>query len=114
MNTPSAITGTWTRIKPFGEDAYTYWINGIYKIVSYRPGEYLAYYIRGDFKNWGDHVSPPPDTGKHGKCWLTLKSAKSACKSHAETHTPNRATIRRAAEVKAALIEQAKQYAEAA
>jgi hypothetical protein len=105
---------TFTRIKPYGDDAYTYWISGIYKIVSYRAGEFLAFYIRDDHQNWGDYVSPPPDNGKHGKCWSTLKAAKSACAEHAKTHSATAKTVKRAAEIKAALIEQAAQYAEAA
>lgn len=81
----------------------TYWISGIYKIVSYRRGEYHAYFIRDGDKNWGWDVSIPPDYGKHGPCWKHLKAAKAACEEHAKTHTPSRATVKRAAEIKAKL-----------
>jgi hypothetical protein len=89
-----------TRIQPFGPDAYTWWFSGIYKIVSYRKGEYLAFYIREGDQNWGWHVSEPPDTGKHGQCCSTLKAAKGACAEHAKKHKPSNKTVRRAAEIK--------------
>lgn len=106
---------SWSRIKPYGDDAYTYWIDGIYKVASYRDGEYLAFFMPARYENWGDHVTPPPDTSRQGnKCWLTLKAAQAACAEHAKHHTPAAKTVKRAAEVKAALIEQAKQYEAAA
>ena len=52
---------TLTRIQPFGPDAYTYWIDGIYKVVSYNKGAYHAYFIPHWANNWGDNVSTPPD-----------------------------------------------------
>jgi hypothetical protein len=99
------------KIKPYGNDAYTYWMSGIYKIVSYRKGEYLAFFIQDWAENWGDHVSPPPDNGKYGKCWATFNSAKQACKSHAARYAPALNTIDRAAHITKAWIEQARKYA---
>ena len=96
-----------TKIQPYGPDAYTYWISGIYKIVSYRRGEYLAYYIPDRYKNWGDYVSKPPHCGMYGDCWPSLKSAKGACEIHAASHTPAEKTITRAAEIQAAWIAKA-------
>lgn len=100
----------WTKIKPYGEDAYTYWISGIYKITSYREGEYLAFFIQDHYKNWGDHPSSPPDTGEYGKCWNSFEKAAKACVDHSLRHTPKPATVTRALEIKATLIEQAKEY----
>lgn len=100
----------WTQIKPYGDDAYTYWISGIYKIVSYRDGEYLVFFIQDYHDNWGDHVSPPPDNNQHGKCWLNFDAAKNACDLHAASYTPKPKTIKRAAEIKNALMMQSKEY----
>ena len=85
--------------------AYTYWISGIYKIVSYRKGAFSAFFIQEWFNNWGDHVSPPPDRDIHGHdCWLTLKAAKKACFEHAKDYAPSKKIVNRAIEIKAALI----------
>lgn len=92
---------TFTRIQP--RDNYTVWLSGIYKIVSYRPMEYLAFYLVDGASNWGDHVSAPPHEGKFGKCWRTLRMAKAACEAHAKVHQPKAATVRRAGEIKATL-----------
>jgi hypothetical protein len=109
------IEKTWTRIKPYGsEDEHTYWISGIYKITSYRPGEYLAFFIQDHFNNWGDHPSKPPHDGEYGKCWKTLKAAQADCVTHAKNHKPALRTIQRAAELKASIIIEAQDYLEAA
>lgn len=85
-------------IKPYSiSDQYTLWISGIYKIVSYRKGEYLAFFIQEWFNNWGDYVSPPPHDGKFNKCWKTLTAAKQACKDHARGYKPSVKTVKRAA-----------------
>src|ERR1700722_3506332 len=104
----------WTRIKPYGEDAYTYWISGVYKVVSYQAGAYHAYFIPDHYDNWGDHVSPPPDNYEHGKCWKMLEPAKAACEAHSRKHIPAPKTVRRAAEVKASMLVQAQEYKQAA
>ena len=103
-----------TKIKPYGDDAYTCWISGIYKIVSYRKGEYLAFYIPDRYPNWGDYVQPPPDNSQHGKCWKSLGSARAACKQHAASHVPSVYTVKRAEAIKKALLEQAHTYLVAA
>ena len=91
-----------TKINPY-EDV-SYWISGIYKIVSYRAGEFHAYYMPDHYKNWGDHPEPETDNGKYGTCWSTLKKAKEACERHARNHQPKPATVKRAAEVMAHLL----------
>lgn len=104
-----------TKILPYGPDAYAYWISGIYKIVSYRPGEYHAYYIPEHFNNWGNCTEPAPSLNINGcRAWESLKAAKDSCERHALKHTPSQYTVRRAAEIKAALIIQAEQHQEAA
>ena len=102
----------WTKINPFGPDAYAYWISGIYKIVSYNDGEYLAYFIPDHYNNWGDQVSKPPDDAKQqgSKCWKTLQSAKDACARHAAAHRPAPKTVARAEDIRTCLIDQSKQY----
>jgi hypothetical protein len=105
---------TFTRIKPYGDDAYTVWISGIYKIVSYRAGEFHAYFIQDFCQNWGDHPEVETDNGKHGKCWSSMSRAKAACERHANGYTPKANTVKRAAEIKASLIAQAAEYAVAA
>lgn len=92
---------TWERVQPW--DEITYWFSGIYKIVSYRDGEFLAYFIPDHYLNWGDYVSPPPDNGRYSKCWSSLETAKAACETHAAKHTPKPRTVKRAAEIKATL-----------
>ena len=101
-----------TRIKPFGEDAYTYWIDGIYKIVSYHDRQYHAYFIQEWFDNWGDNVEKPPLTDRWtgSGYWPTLKDAKAACARHAAKYQPSQKTINRAAKIKTSLIEQAAAY----
>lgn len=106
--------GKWTRIKPYGEDAYTYWISGIYKIVSYRSGEYLSFFIQDHYSNWGDYVSAPPADGENGKCWKTLAGAKDSCHAHAKHHAPAVKTVNRAAEIMSSVLVQAEEYREAA
>lgn len=103
MSGSSAHPITWTKVQP--RDAnITYWFSGIYKIVSYRAGEFLAYYMPEHYQNWGDHVSTPPDIGNRGdKCWASLERAQAACGVHAATHTPKSRTLKRAAEITAAL-----------
>ena len=106
------IMKAFTKIKPYGEDAYTYWISGIYKIVSYNKGSYNAYFIPEWFDNWGNRVCPAPDLDIHNnKCWHTLNSAKRACKDHMTGYTPSDKVISRAATIKASLLEQAQLYA---
>lgn len=83
----------WTRIEPW------YWIAGIYKVVSYREGEFFAYYMPDHYKNWGDYVSQPPDNGRYSKCWSSFESAEAACVEHSKRHTPKPKTVKRAAEV---------------
>lgn len=103
------------RIKAYGEnDELTYWVSGIYKIVSYRSGEFHAYFIQDFCQNWGDHPEVETDNGKYGKCWSSLSRAKAACQRHAKSYTPKAHTVKRAAEIKAHLIEQAAQSAVAA
>ena len=105
---------TFTRIQPYGPDAYTYWIDGIYKIVSYDKGEYFAYFIQNWANNWGDHVSEPPDEcprfSAADKCWNTLAAAKQACKDHKEHYTPSPKIIKRAAEILTAIKIKAEKY----
>lgn len=96
----------WTPILSEG-GGYTFWIRGIYKIVSYREGEYHAYFIRDIDRNWGYHPSNPPDDGKYGKCWQSFESAQAACDRHAITHQPAKRTIRRAEEILQAHLEKA-------
>ena len=102
------------KILPYGPESYTYWISGIYKIVSYRPRSFHAYYIHEGLKNWGDHVETPPEkcreTG-NGQ-WPTLKAAKAACERHAENYEPKPRTVKRAAEILSELREQAKAYSD--
>lgn len=102
---------TFTKIQPYGPGSYIYWIDGIYKIVSYRPREYFAYFIQDHFDNWGDSVGNETDTFNHGPGfvfvgWKTLKGAKAACKAHAKKHTPAPKTAARAASLKAEFIQQ--------
>lgn len=107
----------WTHILPYGPDAYAYWIAGIYKIVTYNGEEFHAYFIPDHYKNWGDHVSTPPNPTKYthgGLCWPSLESAQAACGEHASRYTPKPSTAKRAKEIKEELIEQAKLYAVAA
>ena len=86
---------------------YDYWISGIYKIVSYRKGEYHAYFIQEWARNWGDNVSKPPEHSKHGvPCWKSLKSAKKACSDHAKRYTPSPSIAERAIEIMDAYINQ--------
>jgi hypothetical protein len=96
----------WTKIKMYSDSDHTYWISGIYKVVSYGdPGSFWAYYIVDGYQNWGDHPSAPPDQNFRGwKCWSTLEAAQSACEHHAKTHTPKPRTIERAAELKAEFV----------
>ena len=90
----------WERIKPFGPDAYTHWVSSIYEIVSYRRGEYHAFFMPDHYQNWGDYVYLPPDINNYGNPrWRTLKAAKAACERHKETHVPKPKTIRRAKEL---------------
>lgn len=99
------------KINPFGKDAYTYWISGIYKIVSYSSGRYHAFYIVNGGKNWGDHVCKPPLSDRDSYFWPSLSAAVESCKEHAAGgYEPTPKTIKRAAEVRAALIEQEKEY----
>ncbi|MCF0055499.1 hypothetical protein [Dyadobacter sp. CY356] len=100
----------WQKIKPWGEaDDTTYWIAGIYKITSYRDGEYHAYFIQDHCNNWGDHVSTPPDNGSFGKCWNSIDKAIEACQTHSKKHSPTKVTIKRADEIKTSLIQQEKE-----
>lgn len=96
----------WNEIKPYGNsDPWTYWVSGIYKIVTYDDTFFQAYYIREGEKNWGWYVCEPPYLNDKGyKCWSSLGSAKSSCEIHSLTHKPKPATIRRASEVEAALV----------
>lgn len=86
---------------PYRKDynGYYEWHSGIYHIVCYSNGEFHAYYIPDNFKNWGNHVSPPPDYIDGSKCWKSLKRAKKACKEHAATHSPSNRTIRLASQL---------------
>jgi hypothetical protein len=103
------------KVYPYGPDAYVYWYSGIYKIVSYGKGSYHAYFIQEWFDNWGDHVSAPPDLdNQNHPCWRTLNAAKAACREHASNYTPSDTIVKRAAEIVADTIEEAKQYAVAA
>lgn len=89
-------------IKPYDEDSCTsctYWISGIYKIVSYEPGEYYAFYIPDHFYNWGNFVSQPPHLGKHGHVWNSFDAAVNSCIAHADCHKPKDKTVKRAAEI---------------
>jgi hypothetical protein len=105
----------WTRIKPYGPDAYTYWVKGIYKIVSYNPGEYHAYYIPDRYDNWGENVAPPPYRNHIGNgYWPALGAAIAACDEHAKTHRPKPKTVRRAAELKAEFLAMEEKHRRAA
>ncbi len=98
------------KIMPHGPDSYTYWISGIYKIVSYRKASYHAYFIQDHAKNWGDHVEEPPETCPltgNGH-WRRLSDAKAACKRHAARYEPKTHTIKRAAEILDSLLEKEK------
>ncbi len=96
---------SFTKVQPYGPTAYTYWISGIYKIVSYRKGEYSAYFIQELARNWGDHVCKPPHNpparlySNHGNCWNTLKSAKADCEQHAKQYQPSKAIANRAIDI---------------
>lgn len=95
-----------SKVQMFGgreNGAYDYHFCGIYKIVSYREGEYLAFYIVDGQKNWGDFVSKPPSGSGVNRYWPTLLSAMVACAEHATKHKPSKATIARAAEIVASL-----------
>lgn len=89
----------WTHILPYGSDSYSFWFNGIYKIVSYEDGEYHAFYMPEHFDNWGDYVSAPPSRNKNGLCWESLEDAQRACEMHAKNHQPKAKTIARAASI---------------
>lgn len=111
----------WIEVKPFGPDAYTYWINGIYKIVKYpnRDGMtplWHAYYIPDGYKNWGENVGKPErypcGNGMSVSGWRSWSDAEAACMQHATRHTPTTKIIKRAEAIKAALIQQAKAWEE--
>lgn len=106
--------GQWTRIAPYGEDAYIWWISGIYKIVSYRKGEYHAFFIQDHCKNWGDHVATPRHQGENGKCWNSFTSAQDDCLKHAAAHAPAAKTVKRAAELLAVFMAEASEHAKGA
>jgi len=104
-----------TKVQPYGPGT-SHWICGIYKITSYRRGEYHAYFIQEWAKNWGDHVCTPPDRYpphtpvqqvRDKGCWRTLARAKASCVEHAKSYTPSNKIVKRAAEIKAAQIQQA-------
>ena len=110
MNTRQA----WEKVQPYGPDAdTTYWVRGIYKVVSYRPGNYHAYFIPEGIANWGDYVTRPPDkSARDGyPCWRTLRAAKSACSLHARSYAPSSKTQARAREVLAAYQAKALEHA---
>lgn len=93
------------KIEPY-DGAYTYWVAGIYKIVSYRRGQYHAYFIQDHARNWGDHVEKPPHqfhiaNGMYSSGWKSLREAQAACRRHARSYTPAPATVERAAEITA-------------
>jgi hypothetical protein len=95
----------WTEIKMY-DNAFTYWVSGIYKVVSYEPDTFFAYYIVDGCKNWGDHPSTPPVLNfRKWRCWNSLESAQQACENHSKIHTPKPKTIARAAELKAEFLE---------
>jgi hypothetical protein len=102
----------WTRIKPYGPEAYTYWVKGIYKIVCYWPGEYMEYYIPDKYDTWGDNVTERPAKSKTpgNTCWTSLQAAMQACDEHAKTHRPAPKIVRRATELKAELLEKEAQH----
>jgi hypothetical protein len=88
------------------EGGYTYWISGIYKVVSYRPGEYQAYFIQEWFDNWGDNVGQPPIQNNGQSYYKTRKQAEAAIKRHAKHYTPSTKIVKRAAEILIALREK--------
>ena len=99
------------------DSEYDYWISGVYKIVLYNPGEYYAYYIPDGWLNWGQHVAKPADKVPCTGCgaaycpgwhnaYRTIKRAKAAITRHAAQHDPAPHTVKRAAEILAALIEE--------
>lgn len=104
MKTPK----TWTPLQLHGTK---YWFRGIYKITSYRSGEYLAFYLPPHLPNWGDFVSPPPDQGKHNRCWKTLKAAKAACAEHEERYDITIKALERAKHLQDKWCELAKEAA---
>ena len=106
------MTNEWIKIKPYGEDSYTYWVSGIYKIVSYEPKKFHAFFIQNGVSNWGDYVCTPPEIDSNGRYWNSLESAKKSCKEHAASgYEPTPSTVKRAAVVLAGFLEQEKIYA---
>lgn len=107
----------WIKISPYGKDAYTYWFNGVYKIVSYNKGQYHAFLIENGDKNWGNYFCNPPETFhnphacKPSKGWTTLKDAKLSCRNHSKDYQPTPKTVKRALEIQTTLIEKSVQYA---
>ena len=84
----------WKTIQPYGKDGYTYWISGIYKIVSYQQGQYVPYCIGEGDKNFGVHIGHPYSYGKNGKFWETFKDAADECEYHASIHVPSKSTLK--------------------
>jgi len=82
-----------TKVQLYGLEGYTYWISGIYKIVSYTRGGFNAYYIQDGSSNWGMRVDPGIES------YPDLEQAKAACDKHEAKHNPKPRTIRRAAEI---------------
>lgn len=105
----------WTQIKPYGpKDDTTYWINGIYKIVSYGHNKYHAYIFSDGDMNWGNHFEKPPTyfpaNGTYPSCYgyASLEGAQMACERHMLTgYTPTPKTVARANAVMNSLMVKA-------
>lgn len=91
----------WAKIKMYDETGPTYWVSGIYKVVSYDGIHFHAYYIPDHYKNWGDNPSKPPRTeqGYPNPFWPTLEAAQDCCEAHSMTYIPAPKTVRRAGEL---------------
>jgi len=83
----------WTKVRLYGLEGYTYWVSGIYKVVSYDQGGFNGYYIKDGSTNWGMRVDPAVES------YPDLESAKAACDRHEAKHAPKPKTIRRAREI---------------
>ena len=82
------------------------WISGIYKITSYQPGQYHAYFIQEWFTNWGDNVETPPAQKNGREYYKTRKQAEAACKRHQKDYTPSSRIVKRAAFILETLKEE--------
>jgi len=88
-----------TEIHPYETSGLTYWVSGIYKIASYHPGEFFAYYIPDGYPNWGENVATPPLSKRISSSpwplyyYPDFDQAKAACVAHSKKHTPAERTL---------------------